>query len=105
MSTFEGYIRIDHRDSPGFSEEDSIMRRSVLPFAGPGQVFECATNTCSHCDRIVIRNPDRVRERGHCHACNYFICDGCATTYHLTGECRCRTKRHDEIIRGVIHGT
>ena len=104
MSSFEGYVRIDNRESPGFTEQDG-MRNSLLPFVGKGKLFEGATNTCSHCDRVVVKNPDRTRARGHCPACDYFICDPCAADYHLTSECRCRNKRYDELIRGVLHGT
>lgn len=97
----QGYVRIDNQESPGFTEADA-PRRSILPFAGAGKLFECATNTCSHCDRVVIRNPNRTRPRGHCRACDYFICDPCDAIYFLTSECRCRNKRHDQILKGVV---
>lgn len=59
----EGYLLIDHTDSPG---------------AGPipgGQKFEAATVTCSHCCRVVILNPNRVRARSYCAKCDHYICD------------------------------
>jgi len=100
--TFSGFICIDHTDSPGFTAEHAPLRGSVLPFTGAGQKFQAATNTCSHCDAVVIRNPLRTRPRGHCRGCDYFICDPCEAIYFLNGgKCRCRNKRHDEILKGV----
>lgn len=99
--TFEGYLCIDHRESPGFGEADA-PRRSVAPFTGAGKLFETATNTCSHCGKVVIRNPNRVRPRAHCRGCERFICDDpCAALYHLTGECRCWSKRVDAYLKGL----
>lgn len=103
----EGYIRIDHRESPGFTEADAVAghRTSILPYIGKGKLFEAATNSCSHCDRIVIKNPDRIRPRGHCTACDHFICDGCAVVYHVDSECRCKQKRIDGFLQQVSKGT
>jgi hypothetical protein len=98
----EGYLCIDHRESPGFTEEAS--RRSVLPFTGAGKMFQAATNTCSHCDRVVIKNPDRTRERGHCSKCDSFICDPCHAEFYLTTECRCwaiRLDLHLNLVKGA----
>lgn len=96
----EGYLLIDHSESPGFDGRTAELgaRLSLQRFLGKGQKFQAATNTCSHCDRVVVRNPDRIRQRGHCSACDYFICDPCNADYYLTSECRCRAKRHDAII-------
>ena len=44
-----------------------------------GGLFEAATTTCSHCQRIVVLNPDRTRERGYCRKCVHYICDECVT--------------------------
>lgn len=35
--------------------------------------------TCAHCNRGVILNPERKRERGYCRRCDHFLCDnpGC----------------------------
>jgi hypothetical protein len=42
-----------------------------------GKLFESPTVTCSHCQRVVILNPDRSRPRGHCWKCDHYICDTC----------------------------
>lgn len=42
-------------------------------------IKEFETMTCCHCNRVVVKNPMRVRERGHCFRCNRYVCDhpGC----------------------------
>lgn len=85
----DGYILIDHRESPGLGG----------PLTTKGQRFEGATNTCSHCSKVVIQNPLRTRERGHCSKCDYFICDPCQADMYLGGECRCFNVRVDELLK------
>lgn len=36
---------------------------------------EMATLTCCHCQRQVILNPLRTRERNHCRKCHAYVCD------------------------------
>jgi uncharacterized paraquat-inducible protein A len=45
--------------------------------ASGGALFESATTTCSHCNKIVVLNPDRQRPRGYCSRCDHYICDSC----------------------------
>lgn len=83
----EGYVLIDHRESPGFScDEMPSAYRAGIP-VGPGKMFEGATNTCSHCQRVVVMNPDRLRQRAWCSNCDHYICDQCGVTMKLTGVC------------------
>jgi hypothetical protein len=42
-----------------------------------GKLLESATVTCSHCQRVVVLNPDRSRPRGYCSKCDHYICDLC----------------------------
>jgi hypothetical protein len=78
-SELEGYVLIDHTDSPGFTPDEAAKgaRTSIYDFVGPGQKLEAATLTCSHCQRVVIMNPDRIRTRGWCSNCDHYICDWC----------------------------
>lgn len=71
----EGYLMIDHRFSPGVDAE--LIKASGLdaPIVGPGALFESATVRCCHCGTVVILNPDRSRERGHCKRCDHYVCD------------------------------
>ncbi len=74
----EGYLIIDHRNSPGIPEE--LARRSGLPPGAvrEGGVLEMKTKRCRHCGGVVVLNPERFRARHTCVGCGgEFICDGC----------------------------
>lgn len=79
----EGEIFLDHRASPGFTEEQS---RLLYEGKATGSIlFEAPTRTCNHCGTIVIINPDRKRDRAKCMQCMMYICDNCDTERHLPG--------------------
>jgi len=40
-----------------------------------GKLVEVSTKTCAHCQRQVIMNPNRVRDRKWCFKCDKYICD------------------------------
>lgn len=84
MKPREGYLLIDHRNSPGVSPE--CVRASGLPTVavGAGQALESATISCAHCNTIVILNPDRTRPRGYCRKCDAYVCDNPA----CNAECK-----------------
>lgn len=63
--TLEGELLIDHRAGDG---------TIAVP---AGRRFEAPTITCSHCQAIVIVNPDRQRPRAYCRECDRYICDKC----------------------------
>lgn len=44
-----------------------------------GELTELPTLTCCHCNRVVVLNPLRTRERGYCQKCNAYRCDSCVT--------------------------
>lgn len=71
----EGYLLIDHRDSPGVPAD--LLRNAGLegPAVGAGRTFESATVTCLHCNGMVILNPDRKKPRGYCSKCDGYVCD------------------------------
>lgn len=83
--SLEGYLLIDHR-------------------ANHGGVVETATLTCSHCQRQVILNPDRSRERGYCPKCDHYVCDACEAIRVATGECRTFKQIMDEHEKAVLRG-
>ncbi len=74
---------------------------------GAGKRFESATITCSHCQRVVVLNPDRSRERGYCKKCDHYICDGCtdllAKTRQCVPFCKILDDEQEKLIRS-IHG-
>lgn len=84
----EGYLIIDHRNSPGISGAMVNAIDASLPLSAGHGFFESATYTCSHCTRIVIMNPLRTRERGYCPACDHYVCDLCESVRLVKG---CKT--------------
>jgi hypothetical protein len=84
----EGYLLIDHRETPGVTEEfvQQTGQVDAVP-VGKNSLFESATITCSHCQRVVVLNPDRSRSRGYCRKCDHYICDACTTVMAQTLEC------------------
>lgn len=75
----EGYLQIDHRESPGIPEPNAKPHPD-MPIVGRGVNFETATQRCTQCHRIVILNPDRQRPRNYCAKCDGYHCDGCTAT-------------------------
>ena len=71
----EGYLLIDHRESPGVSAELVHQSGTDAPVVGKNATFESATITCSHCQAVVILNPLRTRARGYCASCDHYVCD------------------------------
>jgi hypothetical protein len=84
LKRFEGYYLLDHTQSPGNKK------------ATEGKVFESATYTCSHCNRIVLLHPDRTRARGYCPGCDRYVCDACEQKRPKTG-CTSLARLFDEI--------
>lgn len=81
-----GYLEINHQDSPGLTPADVAGIPGAIAVPG-GQVLERDIKQCSHCQRGVLLNPGRVRERAVCLKCYQFICDGCEAIRVKTGEC------------------
>jgi hypothetical protein len=85
-TSHEGYLLIDHRDSPGLSEE--AVHNAGMPPGSARGVFEVATFTCSHCCRVVIIDPRSTNSPPYCAGCNRYICKTCGAIKALTGECK-----------------
>ena len=82
----EGYVLIDHRESPGFTEQEKLAAGlSPLMPIGKGQCLEAPTLQCGRCQTHVIINPDRQRERGHCWKCDRYVCDDCGAIIKANG--------------------
>lgn len=62
------------------------QRASDLP-PGTPRLFEADTYTCTHCERVVVLNPQRKRERYKCKSCNHHICDDCAAKAVMGEAC------------------
>jgi hypothetical protein len=83
----EAYVLIDHRNSPGISQEFVASHGLDVPAVGAGQVFESAIAVCHGCGADIILNPNRTREREWCMEHDAYLCDGCALRRKLTGSC------------------
>jgi len=92
QNTDLGYLLLDHRNSP------------ELPIGITAAFFETSTYTCSHCERVVIMNPDRKRDRVTCKGCNHMICDNCASTLKTTGKCLTFKQIVDEYLEKIEKG-
>lgn len=93
---FEGCVIIDHRDSPGVTPEQVQGRGPVV---GKGQLFESATYSCVHCQRVVILNPLRTRPRSYCQKCDDYQCDDCSVL-----PCKPFAQVIDEILNAGAKG-
>jgi hypothetical protein len=98
----EGYLLVDHRYSPGIPREleefwiacGKLQPHQAVP---AGMTFETGIQTCSHCQRVIIMNPQRTRERKSCLKCYHYICDGCWATHAATGDCHNIYRVFDEL--------
>jgi hypothetical protein len=96
LQSHEGYLLIDHRDSPGVPDE-IMVPQGYIPGAGRG-TFESATYTCPYCEAVVVMNPDRSRPRAYCRKTDHYICDEC-DALRLTGvEMKTMKQIADEIL-------
>jgi hypothetical protein len=95
----EGYLLLDNRNGPGIPDE-MMVRQGLPPGSGRG-VFEAPTYTCSHCNAVVILNPNRQRERAYCRGCDHYICDACGIERALRMRCKTWAQRVDEELERI----
>ena len=94
----EGYLKIDHRESPGLTPQEAHAAGLGAMPIGRGRLFEGSTVNCSHCSALVVLNPDRTRSRGYCPKCDRYICDICEAERIRTGGCRPFKKVIDDFM-------
>lgn len=101
----EGYLLIDNRFGPGVSEEFIRATGKEAPFVGEGQMFESATKTCRHCQKVVVLNPDRTRPRGYCRKCDDYVCDDVVCNFECVPMQRVFDVAQEHAFRAEQHGT
>lgn len=110
----ENYLEIDHRNSPGFTCEEAhhAGMGSIADQLGKGRIAKVPVVTCSHCQKQVIMNPLRTRERARCWKCWNYLCDGCKVIQVANGgECKPFVQVIEELWNeavkklGARHGT
>jgi hypothetical protein len=84
-----GYLLIDNRNAPD------------VPFTMANRLMEADTYTCTHCQRVVVMNPERKRERYKCRGCNHHICDPCAAVRAAGAPCKTFAQVVDEELARV----
>lgn len=100
----EGYVLIDHRDSPGITPEQAALAGNGTMPVGRGMRFESATINCHVCKRLVILNPDRTRPRAYCPKHDAYSCDWCEAERVRTGECHPFQKVLDDFVDAAAKG-
>lgn len=79
MAHREGYIMVDHRASPGLTEDQARRAGYDPKHAGEGKMLEEAVLACCHCPQKWLKNHERTRPRERCPKCsNHYVCDVCA---------------------------
>lgn len=75
--------------------------KDLPPIVGNAHVFEADTYTCTHCNAVVVMNPDRSRPRYKCRGCNHHICDSCAALRTAGAPCKTMQQQADEYFEQV----
>lgn len=75
-----------------------LLDNRAAPVPGVPRLFEADTYTCTHCQRVVVMNPERKRERYKCRGCNHHICDGCGVARAAGGACKTFSQFVDEVL-------
>lgn len=101
--SLEGYVMIDHRESPGITPEDVAHIPNAIA-VGKGQLFESPFVNCGHCPCIIVLNPNRSRERGYCRKCDEYLCDLCTAALWQTGVCKTHIQQIEEVYEAVMKG-
>jgi predicted RNA-binding Zn-ribbon protein involved in translation (DUF1610 family) len=96
LRSYEGYLLIDHRNSPGVPDE-IMVNQGLTPGSGKG-LFESATFTCPYCERVIVMNPDRSRPRAFDRKTNHYICDPCDGIRSTGVEMKTMKQLTDELL-------
>lgn len=100
----EGYLMIDHR-AAHMPVPEEMLRQANLPLQAGKGLFETPTYTCSHCQYVVVMNPQRTREREYCRGCDSYICDGCGALKKQGAPCKTYAQIVDEQLNAAARGT
>lgn len=102
----EGYLLIDHRNSPGVSAADIAhldgRPGEQTPIVGAGVTFESATVTCAHCHALVVLNPNRSRPRNWCPKCDAYVCDDIGCAEHVKSMDEILDELQDAAVKGLV---
>lgn len=91
----EGYIEIDHRESPGLAH----------PLLGKGKRFQGSTYKCPYCEAQVVVNPLRTRDREYCRKLDRYICDSCGAKRKLGIDLKPWKQVEEEYLSAVYRNS
>lgn len=98
----EGYFNLDSRNGP---IPVDVLAKNGLPIGAGNSNYEAPTYTCSHCQRVVLMNPSRTRERSYCRKCDAYMCDNCGASYAASGgQCRSFKRLLEEFAEAEARG-
>jgi hypothetical protein len=105
----EGYLEIDHRESPGVNPEDVPVLAGIRMAVPGGTRGQFPAVKCHVCERLIVMNPLRTRDRSWCSKHDAYECDDCAAKRARTGECKPFSQVIDEFLnqaakKGNVHG-
>jgi hypothetical protein len=100
----EGYLMVDNR-AAYMPVPEEMLRASNMPIGAGKGLFETPTYTCSHCQYVVVMNPQRTREREYCRGCDSYICDGCGLLKKQGAPCKTYAQIVDEQLNAAVRGT
>lgn len=73
-----GYLVIDHSNSPGIPADlAEKWAAKGVPVSVGSTTLEMDSWCCSHCNKVVLKNPARKRPREVCRKCMHVVCDRC----------------------------
>lgn len=100
----EGYLLLDHSAGEGITPQEAMLAgRGTMP-VGRGMKAEFPAVNCSHCQRLIVMNPGRTRDRAYCGKCDRYICDECEIARVHTGICKPFAQVIDEFIDAAAKG-
>lgn len=80
----EGYLLIDHTNSPGVSQAFAQAHNLPVGVMG-GRMMESALQVCHICGGDIVLGGDRSKMMAYCQRHDRYSCDNCVKTEHETG--------------------
>lgn len=112
MPQSEGYLLVDHRASPGLTEQEARLLGYEPALTREGKVYEAGSLTCCHCKTVAVKNPFRQRPRESCPKCRNvrgdrkYLCDFCyADTFRADYSHDPWDKKVDAVVNAMAKRT
>lgn len=100
----EGYLLIDHSESPGLSDRAMAFNGKNLPSGAGRGALERGIVQCGHCSFGMMVTPLEAVDLCYCRKCDRYICDDCKLAQVMTGDCRSIDKIIDQAQEAAFRG-